>query len=461
LNLKLEEVITIIKVNIISFKRKKLNCMMMVPPPLRKVGHVVGIFVIIISVFLSGCSKSVEELEDARDVEGLIAALSSSDAGKRAEAAEALGNIADTRAIDPLIVTLHDEDPDVRQKSAEALAKMGNDATLPLIEVLDDDDWKVRSKVAWALGKLGDRRAVPKLKITMKDEVKDVRQMAVWAVGEIGVETSVIPLLFEALYDESPDVREEARMAILKIGELAASDLVAALNHPDPYIRNFSANSLGIIGGKRGASFEVKKMMAEPLVNALKDENEDVRLSVAIALDKLKFIPRNDQEAAWYHNAKRDWDEMVFLGKLAIEPLILSLKAEDDSVKWGATRALVRIGPDAVDPLIKALDNEDTQIQAAIALEIIGTEKAKKAVDGFVSKYGADLEYIATNYDQILEEVDVEGYEFLLILALERHGDIHMLNALLQSGDEVVIDAATFWAERKGYFVQEEATSWP
>lgn len=434
---------------------------MMMLTPRSKIGFGIGILFIIISVSLSGCSKSVEDLEDARDVEGLIAALSSSDATKRAEAAVALGNIADTRAIDPLIVALHDEDPDVRQKSAEALAKMGNDATLPLIEVLDDEDWKVRSKVAWALGKLGDRRAIPKLKVTMKDEVKDVRQMAIWAVGEIGVETSVIPLLFEALYDEDPDIREEARLAVLKIGELAASDLVKALDHSDPYIRNFSANALGMIGGKRGASFEVKKLMAEPLVNTLKDENEDVRLTAALSLDKLKFIPRNDQEAAWYHNAKREWDETAFLGKMAIDPLILSLKANDSSVKWGATRALVRIGPDAVTPLIKALDDEESQIQAAIALEIIGTEQAKSAVDGFVSNYGADLEYIATDYDQILEQVDVEGYEFLLILALERHGDVKMLNALLQSGNEVVIDAATFWAERKGYFVQEETTSWP
>ena len=40
------------------------------------------------------------------------------------------------------------------------------------------------------------------------------------------------------------------------------------------------------------------EMAIEPLVNALKDDNDDVRYSAALALDKLYFTPKNEKENA-------------------------------------------------------------------------------------------------------------------------------------------------------------------
>jgi len=422
--------------------------------------------ILILVVSISGCAKTIEQMKDERDVEGLIEALKSTDSEKRAKAAEALGELRDERAIEPLIEALSDDDSTVRQKASEALAKIGTSATQSLVEVLKSDDWRVRCRAAWAIGKIGDPRAVPYLIEAIDDPVRDVRLNVVWALGEIGNDPRAVDPLFKALKDEDSSVREEAKNALVKIGEQAVSKLVEALSSEDSEIRNISAWALGEIGGRRGISFEAKKKMAEPLVNALRDDDEDVRYSAALALDKLYFTPRNEEENAWYLVAKREWDKVTFVGTPAIEPLILALRSNNSEVRWGATKALVKIGTPSVDPLIKTLDDEAVQVQAAIALEIIGTEKARSAVDDFIDKYNADLEYISQNYEEILNQVDISGYEFLLVLALERYGNNDMLNALIQSGNPILEDAASYWAERHGHVVLQEAKSgssqkWP
>jgi len=377
------------------------------------------LLILILVVAIRGCAKTVEQMRNERDVEGLIEALKSTDSEKRAKAAEALGELRDVRAIEPLIEALSDEDSTVRQKASEALAKIGTSATKSLVEALKSDDWRVRYRAAWAIGKIGDARAVPYLIQAVDDEVRDVRLNIVWAFGEIGVDPRAVDPIFNALKDEDSSVREEAKNALVKMGEQAVDKLIQALNDKDSEIRNISAWALVEIGGRRGTSFETRKKMAEPLVNALRDEDEDVRLTVALSLDKLHFTPRNEEENAWYLVAKREWNRVTFVGNPAIEPLILALKGNNSDVKWGATKALVKTGSSAVDPLIQALEDESAQIQAAIALEIIGTEKAKNAVNGFIDEYNADLEYISKNYDEILNQVNISGYEFLLVLALE------------------------------------------
>jgi len=430
-----------------------------------KMKYILTAVFLTVVVALSGCTKTVEQMKDERDVEGLIKALESTDEEKRAKAAEALGELEDTRAIDPLIKLLRSDDSSiVRQKVSEALVKMGMQATPRLVEALDDDDWRVRSQIAWILGEIGDSRAVPYLIKQINDSVRDVRKNVVWALGQIGVDARAVDPLFNALKDEDPGVRSEARTAIVKMGESAVNRLIQSLNDEDEFIRNTSAWALGEIGGRRGTSFETRKKMAEPLVKSLRDEDEDVRKSVALSLDKLRFEPRNEEEQAWYFVAKREWDKAAFLGSVSVDPLILALRAEVSDVKWGATKALVKIGNSAVQPLMRALQDEEIQIQAVIALEIIGTTEAKEAVNDFIDKYDADLEYMAQNYNEILEQVNISGYEFLLILALERYGDNNMLSALIESGNPILEYAASYWAERHGHVVLQEKGSpkkWP
>lgn len=413
----------------------------------------VFILTLILVLSLTGCSetKSVEEMRSSGDVEGLIKKLNSSDSDTTARAAEALGEIRDERAIKPLIYTLKNaEDSNVKQKAAEAVAKTGNAnvALPPLIDALKHDDWTVRYRAAQAIGTLGDPRATPALIRLLDDPVKDVRKNAAWALGEVGDQRGVEPLIRTVKNDESSDVRGEAKQAVIKLGTKSVNPLIQTLEDEDAETRYFAAKALGDVGSARGTPRELRQKIAIPLISSFKDNNADVRLMATESLDSMGYTPRNETERAWYLVAKREWNDVSYLGGLAIDPLINALKGTDSRTKWGATKALVRIGPSAVEPLIQALSDEDARVQAAVALEIIGTSEAKGAVNEFVEEYQADLKYIADNHKEIIENEDIEGHEFLLVLAIERYGDNEMVNTYLQTENSVLQDAASYWAER-------------
>ncbi len=411
------------------------------------------ILTLILVVAFSGCSekKSVEELKSSGDVEGLIQKLNSSDSYTKAQAAEALGNIKDERAIKPLVYTLKNaEDSNVKEKAAESVAKIGNanEALPPLISALKHEDWKVRYRAAQAIGTLGDPRAAPALTRTLDDPVKDVRMNAAWALGEVGDKRGVEPLIKTIKNDESAEVREEAKQAVIKLGTKSVDLLIQKLKDPNAEVRDFAAKALGEIGGARGTPRSLRQKIAIPLIESLKDNSADVRLTTAKSLEGIGYTPRNETEKAWYLVAKREWNNVSYMGGKVVDPLINALNGTDSKTKWGATKALVRIGSPAVEPLSKALGNNETRVQAAIALEIIGTPTAKEAVNKFINEYQADLKYIADNYKEIIKKENIEGREFLLVLALERYGDNEMVNTFLETGNPVLRDAASYWAER-------------
>jgi hypothetical protein len=68
-----------------------------------------------------------------------------------------------------------------------------------------------------------------------------------------------------------------------------------------------------------------KPEVIEPLINALKDSNKNVRRSVAEAIEKFT-IPSDPATLVWYFVAKENWDEVVAHGSISLEPLINVIK---------------------------------------------------------------------------------------------------------------------------------------
>ncbi|MCD6215119.1 MAG: HEAT repeat domain-containing protein, partial [Candidatus Desulfofervidus sp.] len=161
---------------------------------------------------------NVERLREKKDVKGLIKALRHEDVRK--EAAEALVNIGEP-AVEPLIQALKDEYSDVREEAARALGRIGDKrAVEPLINALKDEDSDVRMEAAEALDQMGwkpgyvtekayylvakkewdeavklGEPAVEPLINALKDEASSVRWGAAGALGEIGDERAVEPLI--------------------------------------------------------------------------------------------------------------------------------------------------------------------------------------------------------------------------------------------------------------------------
>ncbi|RQW80314.1 MAG: hypothetical protein EHM14_05370 [Methanothrix sp.] len=306
----------------------------------------------------SGSETSVDgELGD------LINALKDKDAGVRLKAAEALGKLADARAVDPLIEALrYDENNDVREMAAWALGQIDDARTVdplsytsvkdagydvreeaynalqkntvggskidarsadPIIGALKDEDQGVRYRAAEALGQLKNATSVDSLIEALKDDENgDVREMAAWALGQIDDVRTVAPLSYASVKDAGYDVREEAYNALQK----------------------------NIVGGNK-----VDARSADPIIGALKDEDQGVRYRAAEALGQLKNATSVDSLIeALKDDEDGDVREMAAwaLGQIgdvrAVDPLsYASVKDADYDVREEAKKALGKLGVQA------------------------------------------------------------------------------------------------------------------
>jgi HEAT repeat protein len=161
------------------------------------------------------------DLNDTRAVDPLIEALNDSDAEVRANAASALGWLKDKRAVDELNVKLLiDEDPVVRSTAAISLGVINDSrSSEPLIRALDDINSRVQANAAISLGAhLKDPGALDPLIEILTDKESVVRSSSAYALGELG-NNKAASALTKAQSDEDASVREEATVALEKLGK--------------------------------------------------------------------------------------------------------------------------------------------------------------------------------------------------------------------------------------------------
>jgi HEAT repeat protein len=211
------------------------------------------------------------------DPEKLLPLLESLAVQQRMLAARAFCELQDSRAIPHLIHLLQDICPLVRVSAAYALGRNTSpDAVEPLIAVLEED-WNgyVRKGAVWALGNCRDSRALKPLLRALKgdisavrlwaasslsqiaklaygdviatipffieslrrDPVSAVRSNCAWAVGQLCRElpanvvyATAIDALIEALVeDEDLGVKEDARSALLRVGDPRGLQMIEEL----------------------------------------------------------------------------------------------------------------------------------------------------------------------------------------------------------------------------------------
>jgi HEAT repeat protein len=218
-----------------------------------------------------------EETESLPDPEEMLPLLTSPNPTHRMTAARTFCELQDERAIAPLLQLLDDICPLVRVSAAYALGRNPSpNAVAPLIDLLDRD-WNgyVRKGIVWALGNCGDRLAIAPLIYTLKtdisavrlwaasslaqiakvnygdiigvlpplieglrrDEMAAVRSNCAWSIGQLCRElplnvvyATAIDALIEALAeDEDLGVKEDARGALLKVGDPRGLQMIEEL----------------------------------------------------------------------------------------------------------------------------------------------------------------------------------------------------------------------------------------
>ncbi len=225
----------------------------------------------------------LDELENSKnstppvDPEAMLALLNSEEIQERMLAARAFCDLKEERAIPYLIGLIKDTCPLVRVSAVYALGRNTSLEAVPvLIEALSQD-WNgyVRKGIVWALGNCNDRRSIPPLIHSLKtdisavrlwaasslaqiakleyediittiprlieglrrDPVDAVRSNCAWALGQLCRElpsnvvyATAIDALIEALVeDEDFGVKEDAKAALLKVGDAHALQMIEDL----------------------------------------------------------------------------------------------------------------------------------------------------------------------------------------------------------------------------------------
>lgn len=230
------------------------------------------------------------------------------------------------------------------------------------------------------------------------------------------------PRVLEALAraTRDPDVQKEAVAAI------GASDdprvvkvLVAVLAQGGAGARATAAELLGGKGGERAGT---------ALIRALRDRSDEVRAAAAAALGELEVVA-------------------------AAEHLVRRLGDGQPSVRNNAVGALTAIGMPAAEDLIAALDRDwPGRWPAAYVLLGLREPEPHMAVVELMKKRKRELERVKENYRDCIRRGE-PGTEYILLLALEAHGDAGMGTAFLNCGNAVLSDGAERWAGRHGHDV--------
>ena len=203
---------------------------------------------------------TISRLRAARDVDGLLNALSSENPATRAQAALSLGIVGDTRAIPALEhALLQEEDKEAHAHLHAALTHLRQRAgrrAVPresvnrLIDQLESDDVSAAIDAAHTLGQMGDKAAVVPLFILFRHPKADHRVRLAAAEALVALDSApAITALLSALRSPVWDVRRNAAAMLGMVrAEWAVVPLAAALDDPVEMVRRTAETALERIG---------------------------------------------------------------------------------------------------------------------------------------------------------------------------------------------------------------------
>lgn len=280
----------------------------------------------------------------------LLAILKSGHTAASANVSVALGKLGDPRAVEPLICAMKRQNDDEPGLIARALVDIGEPAVEPLIIALQEGIPSVRASAAWALGEIGDDRAVEPLVAAMNDRDFHVKGRSATALDSLNWapqnQAYRISYLLATIKrrSKSPGVVKSPIHGnwsdLVKIGQPAIEPIIAILKQEDSRVRKGAAWALGEIGDARAV---------EPLIDLLKDHNSDVRGYAAYALGNIDdnrsveslFVALKDKESLVRGNASYALGEIG--DARAIEPLIPLLNDKKKFVRGRTLEALQKI----------------------------------------------------------------------------------------------------------------------
>lgn len=271
---------------------------------------------------------------------------------------------------------LRDENSRQRRRAGERLVAMGEGAVAPLVEALHDADSVVRRRAASLLWHLGDRHAPDPLIAALQDDDAEVRIAAVRGLEKLGQERALAPIVAALAGCQDPTLRSAVASAMARIGAPAVDALLDLLSHSDAVVRAAAADALGKIGVPQAV---------EPLIAALNDADPGVRAAAAYALWPYKDARAVQPLIAILEGDTSAWEEtaydtlaaadaLTWMGDVAVDALIVALRAPDVTTRRLAAAALGDMGASRAIPALARAQNdpdEDVSWAAEHALQEI------------------------------------------------------------------------------------------
>jgi HEAT repeat protein len=289
------------------------------------------------------------------------------------------------RIQDVLLEALNHRDGDVRGFAAETLGYIGLEEFVEsLSKHLFDSDYATCWKTAYALGNIGSEKAVEPLLEALRENqfghrLNDIRRSAAHALGQIRSEKAVDGLI-DALKSSDPEVVHESVSALgwIESGRSTAP-LIKVLETGDQKSRHAAAFALGRSGDKAAA---------RALIKYLKDPDPQVRSGCAYSLGKI-----NSQEV--------------------VDPLIEALSDTSVEVRTGAAFSLSSIKSEkSATHLIKCLRTDSNNRLKELVIRALGEIGTADVIAPLLEYYSAWFysTYVAeaiTKIDPMLLQIEL------------------------------------------------------
>ena len=310
-------------------------------------------------------------------VPALQLALRNNSAQVRMHAAKLLGSIQAENAVPDLVRLLADPNGYVKNTAIDALNRIGAPATAPLLEILDtkarnlipDEDTGFATEYQYIASAYIDNLWMKKYRI-------GTQSAAIQTLGLLKTEASVQPLIKELANEE---LQNEALAALIEMRGVAVPPMLDALKNGTDEIRVKVADALGQIGDRRAIA---------PLIDTLNnDPHKEVQAQAAIGLGNIRA--RNAVNAlteALSYDDTTATNAAEALGKIAVTTedavqklIIIAMdKQMRETLRLAAITALWQLKPgEATQPMLLLMFSDETSpVIRANAVKVLSRIKA-------------------------------------------------------------------------------------
>ena len=328
-------------------------------------------------------------------VPGLQLALKNNSAQVRMHAAKLLGSIQNETAVPDLVRLLSDPNNYVKNTAIDALNRIGDPATAPLLEVLatkarnliPDDDTGFTADYQYIASAYIDSLWMKKYRI-------GTQAAAIQTLGLLKAEAAVRPLIKELANEE---LRGAALAALIEMRGVAVPPMLDALKNGTDEIRINVANALGTIGDRRaivGLTYAIHH-----------DPNKEVKALAVTGLGNMRArgaVPPLTEALSYDDttatNAAEALGKIGVSTKEAVEKLIIMAmdKQMRETLRLAAINALWQLRPkEATQPMLLLMFSDETSpIIRANAVKVLSRIKAPETTPVL-------LWVLSTQFDEI------------------------------------------------------------